>query len=53
MGNPGYAFMRRHTSRPIEKFLFHWGLFVCALWAASPLYDKVFLYILFLSGFAR
>ena len=48
-----YAFMRRHTSRPMEKLLFHWGLFFCTLWAAGPLYDKVFLEFIFLSGFAR
>jgi hypothetical protein len=36
------ALLQRHTLRPLQKILFHWILFVCALWAAGPLYDKVF-----------
>lgn len=47
------ALLRRHTLRPLQKVLFHWGLFVCALWAVGPLYDKVFLDIIFWSGFRR
>ena len=53
IGLAATVLLLRHTLRPIGKLLFHWGLFVCALWAAGPLYDKVFLYILVLSGFAR
>ena len=48
-----YTRLRRHILRPIGKALFHWGLFVCALWAAGPLYDRVFLDIIFWSGFRR
>ena len=37
------ALLRRHTLRPLPKILFHWILFVCALWAAGPpLFDLVF-----------
>ncbi len=45
--------LRCHTLRSLQKILFHWILFVCALWAAGPLYDKVFLDIIFWSGFRR
>ena len=27
---------RRGTLQPLPKILFHWALFVCALWAAGP-----------------
>ncbi len=37
-----WAMLRRHTLRPKEKILFHWGLFACALWAASPLSNDYF-----------
>ncbi len=37
-----WAILRRHTLRPTEKILFHWGLFACALWAASPLSNDYF-----------
>ena len=30
------ALLRRHRLRPFPKILFHWALFVCALWAAGP-----------------
>ncbi len=30
------ALLRRHRLRPLSKILFHWALFVCALWAAGP-----------------
>ena len=37
------ALLRRHTLRPLWKILFHWILFVCALWAAGPpLFDLRF-----------
>ena len=37
------AMLRHHTLRPLPKILFHWILFVCALWAAGPpLLDLVF-----------
>ncbi len=53
IGLTAYAFLRRHALRPIQKLLFHWILFGCALWAAGPLYDKVFLEFIFWSGFRR
>lgn len=31
--------LRRRTARPTEKILFHWLVFVCALWAAGAFYD--------------
>ena len=30
------ALLRRGTLQPLPKILFHWMLFVCALWAAGP-----------------
>jgi hypothetical protein len=37
------ARLRRHALRPLWKSLFHWILFVCALWAAGPpLFDLRF-----------
>jgi hypothetical protein len=37
------ALLRRHTLRPLPKIMFHWTLFVCALWAAGPpLLDRNF-----------
>ena len=37
------ALLRRGTLQPLPKILFHWALFVCALWAAGPpLLDLVF-----------
>jgi hypothetical protein len=36
------ALLRHHTLRPLPTILFHWILFVCALWAAGPLYAGVF-----------
>ena len=40
------ALLRRHTLPPYWKVLFHWNLFVCALWAAGHPYDYVFVEIL-------
>ena len=34
-----WTVFRRQTARPTEKILFHWLLFVCALWAAGAFYD--------------
>ncbi len=43
IGLAAAALLRRHTLRPLPKILFHWILFVCALWAAGPpLLDMVF-----------
>ncbi len=42
IGLAGWAILRRHTLRPKEKILFHWILFVCALWAAAPLSNDYF-----------
>ena len=53
IGLAAYAFLRRHTFRPIGKVLFHWFLFVCVLWAVGPLYDVWFYWILALSAFAQ
>ena len=36
------ALRRRRALPPYWKVLFHWGLFVCALWAAGHRYDSVF-----------
>ena len=36
IGLAATALLRRHTLRPLPKILFHWTLFVCALWAAGP-----------------
>ena len=30
------ALLRRGTLQPLPKILFHWMLFVCALWAVGP-----------------
>ncbi len=35
----------RRTLPPYWKVLFHWGLFVCVLWAAGHWYDSIFLEI--------
>ena len=40
------ASLWRSTLRPIGKVLFHWGLFVCALWVAGNPYDSIFYKIL-------
>ncbi len=43
IGLAANALLRRQTLRPLWKVLFHWILFVCALWAAGPpLFDSVF-----------
>ena len=43
IGLAATALLRRQTLRPLWKVLFHWILFVCALWAAGPpLFDMVF-----------
>ncbi len=47
------ALLRRYTIRPLATVLFHWILFVCALWAAGPLYDSVLHEGVFWSGFRR
>ncbi len=39
------ALRRRRTLPPYWKVLFHWGLFVCVLWAAGHWYDSIFLEI--------
>ncbi len=51
IGLAAYAFLRRHALRPIQKILFHWILFGCALWAAGHPYDSVFYEILTLRAF--
>ena len=51
IGLAATALIRRHTVRPLQKILFHWGLFVCALWAAGHPYDSIFTEILLLRAF--
>ncbi len=41
----------RRTLPPYWKVLFHWGLFVCALWAAGHPYDSMFSGILYYNAF--
>ncbi len=38
------ALLRRHTLRPLPKILFHWTLFVCALWAVGPPWLDIVIY---------
>ncbi len=40
-----WAVLRRHSLRPKEKILFHWGLFACVLWAAGPLSNYYFNFV--------
>ncbi len=40
-----WAMLRRHSLRPKEKILFHWGLFACVLWAAGPLSNYYFNFV--------
>ncbi len=42
IGLAGTALLRRDTLSPFWNILFHWGLFVCALWAAGHWYDSIF-----------
>ena len=39
LGLSAWAILRRPTAKPKERILFHWLLFLCALWAASALND--------------
>lgn len=34
-----WAFRRRRTIQPVEKALFHWLLFVCAVWAICDYFE--------------
>ena len=45
IGLAAWAMLRRRTLRPKEKILFHWILFICALWAAGPLANDYFDFI--------
>ncbi len=51
IGLTATALLRRRTLRPLWKILFHWILFVCALWAAGHPYDSAFYEILTLRAF--
>ena len=43
IGLAAVVLLRRHALRPLPKILFHWILFICALWAAGPpLLDSAF-----------
>jgi hypothetical protein len=53
IGLAATALLRRHTLPSRATVLFHWILFVCALWAAGPLYDSALHEGVFWSGFAR
>jgi len=41
----------RRTLPPYWKVLFHWGLFVCAFWAAGYPYDSMFFEIRYYNAF--
>ncbi len=51
IGLAATALRWRRTLPPYWKVLFHWGLFVCALWAAGHRYDWAFNEIHFYYGF--
>ncbi len=51
IGLAAAALRWRRTLPPNWKVLFHWGLFVCGLWAAGHPYDSVFFEILLLHAF--
>ena len=51
IGLAATTLLRRHTLRPGQKILVHRVLFVCALWATSPLYDSIFFEIMTLHAF--
>jgi len=51
VGLAATALRWRRTLPPFWKVLFHWGLFVCALWAASQPYDSMYSEILLLRAF--
>ncbi len=53
IGLAATALLRRYTIRPLATILFHWILFVCAIWTAGPLYDSVLHEGVFWSGFRR
>lgn len=36
-----WAFRRRRTMQPMEKALFHWLLFVCAVWAICDYFEVI------------
>lgn len=51
IGLSAAALRWRRTLPPYCKVLFHWGLFVCALWSAGHPYDSIFFDIRLLHGF--
>jgi hypothetical protein len=51
IGLAAVALRWRRTLPPYWKVLFHWGLFVCALWAAGHPYDSIFFDIRLLHAF--
>ena len=43
LGLAAVAILRRQRLQPLPKILFHWILFICALWVVGPpLYDIMF-----------
>ena len=46
IGLAATTLLRRCTLRPLPKILFHWILFICALWVAGNPYDSIFYEIL-------
>ncbi len=52
IGLAATALLRHYAIRPLQKVLFHWIRFVCARWAAGPLYDIYFYLLQLLSSFA-
>jgi hypothetical protein len=51
IGLAAAALRRRRTLPPYWKVLFHWGLFVCVLWAAGYPYDSMFSEIIYYNAF--
>ncbi len=44
IGLAAAALLWRHRLRPLPKILFHWTLFVCALWAVGPPWLDIIIY---------
>ncbi len=51
IGLAATALRRRRTLPPYWKVLFHWGLFVCALWAAGHPFASMFFRVLLYNAF--
>jgi hypothetical protein len=51
IGLVAVTLVRKQSLKPPNKLLFHWGLFVCALWAAGHVYESFFTEILLFRTF--